>query len=421
MIKQVKKYINTYINSYIGLPKEVYVIFISRIVNSIGNFVFPLLTFILTQRIGLNEAAAGTLMTTLMLIGGPGAIIGGKLVDTIGRKRIIVIFQSLGATLLFICGLMEPNMIMVYVFMASSIMYSFCGPAHDAMIADITNPENRKQSYSLLYLGHNFGFAVGPIIAGLLYKNHLSWIFFGDALTTIIALVLIFIFIKETMNKDEENLQSEERILERKEHGSVFRILFKRPILIIFAVLLFVYNFAYTQWSFTLPLQMKNLYLDNGAKFYSFIAGFNAVIVIVFTPLITELTHTIKPIRVIAMGGALYAIAFGGFAFANILPSFFILIFVMTIGEILISINSSTFIANNTPASHRGRVGAILPIIFGLGYCLGPMVMGNVIAVTNVKFAWIIIGVSTMISAFFMFILEKLQRKTELSSKSIEA
>lgn len=43
---------------YQGLPKDIYIIFISRIINTMGCFVHPLLALILTQKIGLEKDAA---------------------------------------------------------------------------------------------------------------------------------------------------------------------------------------------------------------------------------------------------------------------------------------------------------------------------------------------------------------------------
>ena len=46
-----------------------------------------------------------------------------------------------------------------------------CSPAYDALLADLTNPDNRKGAYSLVYMGWNLGFAIGPAIAGMLFQD----------------------------------------------------------------------------------------------------------------------------------------------------------------------------------------------------------------------------------------------------------
>lgn len=396
---------------YKGLPKEIYILFISRIINSIGCFVQPLLALILTNKIGLAKDAAGTYITALSLLAVPSLIIGGKLVDTLGRKKIIIISQGFGALSIIACGFMKPNIFMVYMLMLSSLLYALSSPAYDAMLADLTTPETRKGAYSLLYMGWNLGFAVGPIIGGFLYKSYLSIVFIGDGATTILSLLLVIYFVSETKGRDINIEVDEKRELEKDVEGSVLKVLLSRPILIFYALILLCFEFEYSQWGFTLPIQMEEVFRDMGGAYYGILASFNGLIVIIFTPIISSLTHTFKPIRVVALGGLCYGVSFGMLTFTKVLDLFFIAIFIMTVGEILISINSSTFIANHTPASHRGRVSAVLPLIFGAGYTFGPMIMGHFISVYSISKAWLLIGGIGLISAFLMEMLERLDIK----------
>ena len=133
-------------------------------------------------------------------------IIGGKLSDTIGRRKVIITFQALGALMLIICGLMDTTVLTAKIMILSSCFYSISSPAYDVLNADLTNEGNRKESYSLLYMGVNIGFSIGPILGGFLYKDYLFLIFIGDAITTLIALTLFIFYVKEPTKIKKSNV-----------------------------------------------------------------------------------------------------------------------------------------------------------------------------------------------------------------------
>lgn len=410
-MKSIKKFIPEFIlrlfEPYTGLPKEVYVIFVSRIVNAIGCFVGPFLTLILTKKIGLSSDVAGAYMSSAGLLYMPASIIGGKLADSLGRRKVIILFDALAIMIYFICGFVQPSMTMVYLIMLAGTCMSAAGPAHDSLMADLTTPENRNGAYALSYMGWNLGFAVGPFVAGLLFEKHLNLIFIGDALTALLSLSLIILFVRETIGDTKQEVVDESRSMERRESGSIISVLMKRPALLIFAVVILGYNFTYAQWGFMMPMHSEQNFGSMGATYYGYMASFNGLIVIALTPLITWLSRKMKHMPKIIIGGLLYSIGFGMLGLYNVLAAFFISVFVFTIGEIILSISVMPFIADHTPMSHRGRMSGVLGILFGVGYNLSPLVMGNVIKTIGLELGWIYLGIYVAISAAFMIFVEK--------------
>ena len=413
------KKISTLLDPYKGLPKEIYIIFISRIINAAGCFVMPLLTLILTEKIGLSKEVSGMYISASGLLFIPAAMIGGKLTDIIGRKKVIIIFDILSAMLYIICGFMNPSINMIYVLMLASTSMVIAGPAHDALIADLTTPENRDGAYALSYMGWNIGFAVGPILGGLLYENHLPLIFIGDAITALISLSLISIFIKDTLHLTKQDVTGKGRDLETREEGSIISVLLKRPILIYFALCTFGYNFVYSQWSFMMPIHSNQNFLNLGAKYYGLMAGFNGLVVMLFTPLVTRASENTKHIRKMIYGGLLYAFGFGMLGILNTLPFFFVSVFIFTLGEIILAISITPFVANHTPMSHRGRMNAVLPIIFGMGYTLGPITMGKALGYISIESAWLILGMVAIVSSILMCGLERYDEKEKKNKSKI--
>jgi MFS family permease len=412
--------IKNLLSPYMGLPREIYIIFASRIVNAMGCFVMPLMTIIMTDKIGLSMEATGFFLSLNSLVFPLASMLGGKLADSFGRKGLIIIFGTLAALLYMLCGFIEPSMSLIYVILAASACMSVAGPAHDSLIADLTTPENREGAYALSYLGWNIGFAVGPMLGEFLYRNYLPLVFIGDAVTALMSLSLIFFFVKETIGKTKEEISDAGRKLERREEGSIISVLLRRPMLLYFAVIAFGYNFAYSQWTFLMPIHSMQNFDGLGAQYFGWMASLNGLVVILFTPILTKLTEGMKGIRKMVYGILLYAVGFGMLGILNTLPYFFLSVFIFTLGEILLSISVMPFIVNHTPASHRGRMNAVLPTIMGMGYAIGPMTMGKILNHTSVESAWIILGVMTSISAAFMFGLEKYDDRSNIRVEEVE-
>jgi len=59
--------------------------------------------------------------------------------------------------------------------------------------------------------------------------------------------------------------------------------------------------------------------------------------------------------------------------------------------KLLIATNTSVYIANHTPISHRGRFNSVFPIIRKIGFALGPWLTGMFINNSNVRSVWLII------------------------------
>ncbi len=403
--------LNRLFSPYKGMPKEIYVIFVAKIINALGCFVMPLLTIILTQNVGLSIQMTGFYISLSGLLYLPAVLVGGKLADTIGRKKVIMLFDGLAAGFYILAGFMKPSMPMVYVLMLAGACMVTARPAHDALIADLTTPETRNGAYALSYMGWNIGFALGPAVGGMLYKNHLPLVFIGDALTALIALGLIAFFVQETILRTKEDIIDVNRRMEKREEGSILTVLLKRPILIYFAIIMLGYNFAYAQWSFMLPMQIMQNFSVDGAKFFGYIAGFNGLVVMLFTPIVMKIVEEIKSMRRMVYGGLFYVFGFGMLGVTHSLSFVFLWAFTFTIGEIILAISVTPFIVNHTPVSHRGRMNSVIPVMFGLGETLGPVGMGYALTYVSMDTGWMFIGITTFIFSLFMLGLEKVEAK----------
>ncbi|WP_170240388.1 MFS transporter [Thermosediminibacter litoriperuensis] len=382
---------------YASLPGSIYIIAFANLINSMGTFVRPFLTLFLTDRMGLSPDYAGLLVSISSMVRIPGSILGGRLCDSIGRKKVMIIFGALSALSLVVCAFSANTSLLINLLIFSSFALSVSAPAETSVIVDLTNTGNRKEAFSLSYLFHNLGFAVGPILASFLYKNYLKLLFIGDALATFIALGLIALGVPETKperGKIDDAALSE---YERFEEGSTLAVLLKRPVLLVYALISVLYTLVYSQSTFSLPIYLKELFGDAGPKLYGSVMSANAVTVVVCTTLVTNLTSNLRSLINIAGAGMLYALGFGMIMFAKNPWILLLSTFIWTLGEILCAVNERAFIAEYTPASHRGRINAVIPLIMGAGFSISPWLTGMFLKYHGVRWVW---PLSFFIAAF---------------------
>ncbi|MBS7526634.1 MFS transporter [Fusibacter paucivorans] len=402
MIDRVKQ---IFWEPYRGLPLQVYAIFFARLINAVGLFVHPLLTLIFTRKIGLSEAEAGIYVSISGIIIAVSSLIGGKVSDRYGRKVIICISDGLAAVAIAACSLFPVSMLTVYLIMVANFFIGFSDPSHNALIADVTEPEDRARAYSLTYLGFNVGFVIGPALGSLLFENHLKWLFLGDGLTLLIAVGLIVLFVKEIHHEAPSEAAIE---------GSIIKVLKAVPILLVFSLILMFYNIVYSQWGFLLPITAADRF-SNGVWLYGILASFNGLVVILMTPIITARLSKITNTGRIFIGGIFYTVGFASFAYPIGIFGMAVGVVILTLGEIMVTISYMPYIIARTPSSHRGRMSAVLPIIIGAGYTIGPLASGTLVEHFGVDATWQIIGGIMLFSTLCMYFFARYDRRQMMS------
>ncbi|MCM0649223.1 MFS transporter [Clostridium swellfunianum] len=389
---------------YSGLPKSIYILSMVRVVNAMGNFVYPFLTLFLTEHIGFSKKAAGDYFMISAFAQAAGSLIGGKLTDNFGRKKLFMIFQGFAALCFAPCAFLGDSIWVPRLLITAGFFMSAAQPANSAMVTDLTNKHNRKQAFSLLYLGINLGFSIGPMIAGFLYRNHTSLIFLGNTVSIVITLIVLFLFIEDTAPTREEIEESKSiEDDESAEDSNVLIALIKRPSLSLFLVGKTINAFVYSTIGFVIPIQMTQAFgSDLGSKYFGFVMATNGITIIICTTFIIKATMNIKPVINVALASLFYAVGFGMLGFVNSFFLYIVAAVIYTLGEILEATNAGVYIANHSPINHRGRFNAVIPLITGVGFSFGPSIFGRFIDAYGTRKLWIMCFILASISSAFM-------------------
>lgn len=389
---------------YSGLPRSIYVLTLVRVVNAMGNFVYPFLTLFLTEHIGFSKKAAGDYFMISAFVQAAGSLIGGKLTDRFGRKKLYLVFQGLAACCFAPCAFLGNSIWVPRLLITAGFFMSAAQPANSAMMTDLTNKDNRKAAFSLLYLGINLGFSIGPMIAGFLYRNYTRLIFLGNTISIVITLVVLMVFIEDTMPSEEEievskNVEDDEAA----EDTSVLIALLRRPTLLLFILGKTMNAFIYSTIGFVIPIQLTQIYgSDLGSKYLGWVMATNGIVIIICTTFIIKVTMQIKPVINVALASLFYAVGFGMLGFVHSIFFFIMAAAVYTIGEILEATNSGIYIANHSPMNHRGRFNAIIPLITGLGFSFGPSIFGRFIDAYGIQKLWTMCFILAIMTSLFM-------------------
>lgn len=70
-----------FFSQYRGLRRENYVLFFGRIVTNMGSMVWPMLTMILNQKLGMSAGNIAILTAVFGILMMPATLFGGKLAD----------------------------------------------------------------------------------------------------------------------------------------------------------------------------------------------------------------------------------------------------------------------------------------------------------------------------------------------------
>lgn len=403
---------------YAGLKREIYILFFGKLVTAMGSFVWPMLTFFLTTKLGLSDGMSTLLIATASVLSFPAALLGGKLADRFSRKIIIIVFDCLTVSFYLLAAVLPLSIGTAALLFLAGLFQTIESPAYDALNADYSTSRQREKAYSLSYLGFNLGFIVGASLSGILFENflRLSFCLNGLAIFCSTTLITFFVHRKNAISEDtaamEENYSEYE--LPVAENRSVFSVLKERPVLIWMLLIGCVASMPSNLVGILLPLQLKDGLAEAGATLYGYLNSLNGFVVIAFTPIFTVLLRKLTEIPKCVTGLLLFIAGILLFSAGNITGILFIGMFVFTLGEVITVLGSNPYTSRRVPASHRGRVGGINTVVHSVFSSVTQYVISFMLILTqdNYFFIWLVFAAFGLAAAALYALMYKPDKRT---------
>jgi MFS family permease len=347
------------------------------LVNRLGGFVVPLLTFYLTRERHVDVEEAGAIVA-LYGVGQVGSsLIGGVLADRLGRRATILISLFTGSAAMVGLGLVRDPAAIAAMVLVTGFAGELYRPAVAAMIADVVPPEDRVHAYGLLYWAVNLGFSIAPVVAGLIAGWSYSLLFWLDAATTAAYGVIVLVRVPETRPPAHAHADAP--------RTGLADVLRDRPFMTFAALGLLI---SMVDYQCTVSLSAYLGAQGHGTAAYGGILAVNGVLIILTQPSINAAVASRDPSRVLAASALFTGAGFFVHGLGSTLALHALAVAIWTMGEILRAGVSSTLVAAFAPADARGRYQGVYTMSWGLASALGPVLGSHLLASAGPTALW---------------------------------
>ena len=325
---------------------------------------------------GLAEASkwSGWLIATYAVLQFLFAPVLGNLSDRYGRRPLLLISLFLFGINYLIAGL-ATSLWVLFIGRAFTGIAGSTYAVANALVADVSPPEERAQSFGLLGMAFGLGFIFGPFLGGLLGEWDVRAPFLAAAAFAFSNTLYGFFVLKETL---PENLRRPFDIKRANPVGALLHIR-KYPVLVGLLIAIFFYNVGHhvypTNWNFYTMSKFDWTPRDIGISLglvgvlMAFVQGY----------LIRKAIPWLGAPRTALVGFFAAVAAYFGIAFA---PSAFALYAWCVVsalsGFIMPAVQS--MMSNQVPQNEQGELQGAISCLSSVGAIIGPVVMTQTFA-----------------------------------------
>lgn len=396
----------------------------SFLTRTVGTMIFPFMAIYFSIKLG--AALAGFLLLLNVIASLIVGLYGGYIADTLGRKKVMIIGQIIQVVSIACMGVVNSDYIdsawLTFVFLLiNSIGSGVMNPATEAMLIDVSTPENRKMMYSINYWAINLSIAIGAIFGGLLFEHYRFQLFMLLTGIALLTLYLITVYMEEVYVVQKK--VEEKNVLTDMVNN--YRVVVKDKAFILLCLgsicalsLEFQIN-NYIGVRLQKEFETITFSLWNGSNFdltgirmLSWISTENTVLVVLFSAFMVKIMNHFEDRKVLYTGLFIYTIGFTIFGASNSLWILLLAGLFQTTGEMMYVPISQSIRADMARDDARSSYMAINGMVFQIAKMVGTLgiMIGSVIASWGMSILYGFIGISSILlfkKAVDMYHLQK--------------
>lgn len=361
----MKKIYANYLANFRGLSREIWLLSLVTFINRAGAMVIPFLSLYLVNVEGFTLPQVGWIMSCFGLGSLVGTYFGGRLTDSMGFYKVILLSLFLGGIGFILLQFINTFFGFCIGIFLLTLMADAGRPAIFVAADTYSKPENTTRSITLIRLAINLGFSIGPLVGGLIiaHINYTS-LFWIDGITCMLASLGVFIFLKPKKQKDSKE---EKQILIKEGLPPYLNKLF-----ILFFIIMVANSITFVQYFSVMPVYYEKTHFlsEDIIGWLLFING--ATIVIFEMPLIAWLDRKkISKTMATFWGIFFLGLSFLVLNFTNWSGILVIGMLLMTLGEMIGFPFSNALALQMAPKGRKGSYMGLYSMSFSVAHLIG--------------------------------------------------
>jgi MFS family permease len=403
--------------NFLKLPsydRRLWILFFGMALNQFGmSIVMPFISIYLYYYQGVSAGLVGLAMFASTFVGAIFQLVGGEMCDRVGRRFTFILGLLILITSFLLLGwavnVKAPYVLYLLILSMTRVATGLFRPIPNIIATDLVPVNKRLEAFSLLRIGQNAGFALGPIVGGFMALLSYTSMFYFTAVTSGIYLLLVIFFINDTRTCMPAS---------RFSLKDIGKITYDRPFMV-FSLLVFLVAIVYSQMYSPLSMYAKG-FVGLSEPAVGMLFAINGTMVVVAQYLVTRFTDRYRLTASMGIGVMLYALGFGLVAFSHGFLMLAVCIFMITLGELTYMPPSTTLTANLSSGENRGRYQGFSGLTSTLGFAVGPLIGGILLDHMPTLDMWLIIAAAGAACALGFIYLKKLVPGVKNGSRLVE-
>jgi MFS family permease len=361
-----------------SLPQAFWWLSLATLVIWSSRLLVPFLMILLTRRLDWSVGASSAVLTAYGAGGFAAVLVSGVVVDRFGA-RFSLLLSLIGAVVSTVAlGLVHDPTGVTGVLIALGACLNAVGPASNALLAGLVPPDARLHGFALNYWVVNLGYAIAPVLAGLLSAWRFGALFVAQAIGLALAAVIVGRRLPRCPVAVETHTVPSS--------DSPRRPLSDRPYLMFLATNL-VFQMVFVQCTVTLPVVTHQDGLSS-TEFGMLLSLNGTVLLLGQLPAAAWLARWPRSWSLV-VAAVLNAVGFGATELAHSWITYAVTVVIWTMGEAVNAPVAMSVSADLATAGQTGRYLGAFASTWTVALVLGPAVGGAVLDRLGARALWI--------------------------------